>query len=118
MKICRNGQNRWVILSRRYAFKFPAPTSWRALLYGLLNSMNEAAASDREHACPVLWRIPGGFLNIMPRCRPLNDSEWQDFAAHPAAFAGALEVERKPDSFGVLNGRIVAVDYGIPRERW
>src|SRR3954469_23724620 len=111
----RHGTNRCAVLIGHWAFKFPNPSSWRSLLYGLLNSMNEAATSDHERACPVLWRVPGGFLNIMPRCRPLTDAEWQRF---DAASVSGIEVEHKPDSFGVLDGRVVAVDYGIPRERW
>jgi hypothetical protein len=115
------GSNRWTVLAGGLAFKVPNPSSWRSLLYGLLNNMNErwaASVAEGDAHCPVRLYIPGGFLNIMPRCQPLNDSDWQDFSTHATAFAGALEVEQKPDSFGILDGRIVAVDYGIPRERW
>ena len=115
------GSNRWTVLAGRFAFKVPNPSSWRSLLYGLLNNMNErwtANVAEGENHCPVQFAIPGGFLNIMPRCQPLNDSDWQDFESCAPDFAGALQVEQKPDSFGKLNGRIVAVDYGIPRERW
>lgn len=114
----RRGANRCAVLVGHWAFKFPNPASWRSLLYGLLNNMNErwaASVAAGSFHCTVITAIPGGFLNIMPRCRPLTDEEWRNF--DPASVSG-IEVEHKPDSFGVLNGRVVAVDYGIPRERW
>src|SRR3954452_23414700 len=115
------GSNRWTVLAGRFALKVPNPSSWRSLLYGLLNNMNEqwaASVAEGQSHCPVRLYIPGGFLNVMPRCEPLNDADWREFAGCLPAFAGGLEVEQKPDSFGKVGGRIVAVDYGIPRERW
>lgn len=114
----KSGANRWTFLCGGFAFKIPNLSSWRTFLYGLLNNMNERWADSMapgEAHCPVRAYIPGGFLNIMPRCRSLSDGEWREFDL--ASVAG-IQVEHKPDSFGVLAGRVVAVDYGIPRERW
>jgi uncharacterized protein YbdZ (MbtH family) len=64
--------------------------------------------------CPVRFSIPGGWFVVMDRARPLDDAEWCDF--EPELFAEHSEytipVEPKRDSFGVLAGRVVAVDYG------
>src|SRR5690349_20251022 len=108
----RSGANRCTVLVAWWALKFPRASSWRSFLYGLLNNMNErwaAKVAPGHFHCPVLCAIPGGFCNVMPRCRPLSDGEWRTF--DPVSVA-SIEVERKPDSFGILNGRVVAVDYG------
>jgi hypothetical protein len=116
VRLNRKGFNRWVILTRRWAFKFPAPYSWRSFLYGMLNNMNEAEQGrGKSTACPVVWRLPGGILNVMPRCEPLTPEQFatidvSEFKKHK------LVVEPKHDSFGVLDGVIVAVDFGWPRE--
>lgn len=38
----RSGSNRIVFLVGRYAIKLPRARSWRGLLYGWLNNLNEA----------------------------------------------------------------------------
>lgn len=113
MRLNRRGTNRWVILTRSYAFKFPALYSWRAFLYGLLNNMNERSwwEAGKPLACPVLWGLPGGFLIVMPRCEPLSEEEFKALKLEAYWFTG-IAVEAKPDSFGKLNGLVVAVDYG------
>lgn len=110
MTLNRAGRNRWVILTRRWAIKVPRPTSWRAILFGLINNLNEAAWSrEGTGRCPVRLAIPGGFAIVMPRV-PILDEIAFDVAAFNEAHG--LRVEAKPDSFGLLNGQIVAVDYG------
>lgn len=107
------GCNRITLLIGPYALKIPRPSSWHNLLYGLLNNIHEAAWSKSSAcACPVLFRIPGGWLNVMPRCRILDEDEFRTFDSAAFCQVSGLRVERKPDSFGWLNGKIVAVDYG------
>lgn len=105
-----------MLLTRTRAYKFPALTSWRQALYGLLNNMNEAEHSGRGGVCPVLWRMPGGFLNVMPRAAELTDKEFAALNVSEFCDSNKLIVEYKRDSFGWLDGRIVAVDYGWPRD--
>lgn len=108
----RSGYNRTVLLTRRYALKLPTWRSWRDFLFGLLNNQTEARVgrSGRSDVCPVLFAIPGGWLVVMPRLPILTQAE---FDAHGVAdMPWNLSVERKPDSFGIYEGRVVAVDYG------
>jgi hypothetical protein len=120
MKLNRVGFNRWVVLTSSRAYKFPAPYSWRSFLYGILNNLNEAEQGrGKLAACPVLWRLPLGFLNVMPRVEPLSDREFAALDVKEFCRQSKLVVEPKVDSFGTLNGLLVAVDYGWPRElRW
>jgi hypothetical protein len=112
--INRRGANRLVILTKRYAFKFPTCRSWRDFLFGLLNNQTEARVgrSGREGVCPVLFAIPGGFLVVMPRVATLTRGEFVTFDFQAFIERHKLCVEAKPDSFGVHEDKIVAVDYG------
>jgi len=109
----------------------------------------EFSAERWPQLCPVIFSLPGGFLVVMPRARPLTDAEWaafdyrafvtrgdpyigENFDAYAGTWRqgdqgqplsplvhgnadvpeGLVPAEYKRDSFGVLEGRIVAVDYG------
>lgn len=116
-EINSRGRNRLVFLIGRYAIKVPSPRCWRDFLFGLLNNMNEREFCKAEAAkplcCPVLCSVPGGFAIVMPRVRTMTAEEFAAF--DHVAFKGKPEIVRaepKPDSFGWLDGRIVAVDYG------
>lgn len=104
-----------VLLTRHWAIKFPTVMyGWKMFLYGLLGNMNERVWSGQRGLCPVRWSGPLGLVIVMPRCQPLTDAEfcaevspkWGKGKAHLPV------VENKADSFGRLNGKIVAVDYG------
>ena len=117
--IHRNGVTRIVILIGSWAIKLPRfDYGWRLGLQGLLaNHQEEALWQDTRWAelCPVLWSVPGGFALIMRRARPLDDVEFEDFCLNGWIMYPDNEripVEKKADSFGILDGRVVAVDYG------
>ena len=119
MKILwHGGVTRTVILTRRWAIKLPCLVyGWKYFLYGFLANMQEREWSGYdERLCPVRWAAPLGVLIIMPRCEPVIDSGLLDEEIHNWANCGTdkdlLPVELKSDSFGRLNGRLVAVDYG------
>src|SRR3954453_8313766 len=89
----RRGANRWAVLIGRWTLTFPNLSSWRSMLYGLLNNMNErwaASIAPGQLHCPVRFYLPGGFLNIMPRCRPLSDGEWSAFVGHGLASVAGI----------------------------
>jgi len=114
-----NGVTRTVVLWGGLAFKFPKMRyGWRLFLQGLLANMQErefGCATGWAELCPVLWAIPGGWLVVMRRARVMTDSEFEafDFQAW-ATNSGqrAIPCEMKADSFGWLEGRVVAIDYG------
>lgn len=116
--ISRNtrGITRTVFLVGRYAIKVPSwRMGWRFFLRGLLANMQERefGRAGWDGLCPVLYGNRYGFVIVMPRADPIErdmtDVEYDDLLARREY---ELPVERKTDSFGMLNGQIVAVDYG------
>jgi hypothetical protein len=61
-----------------------------------------------DELCPVLFSIYGGWMNVMPRCQ--GAGEWSLAMSSICNKHGFIE--RKECSFGLLNNRLVAVDYG------
>lgn len=125
LKVSR-GTTRTVVLIFNLALKFPTFISWRMFLNGLLGNINEREFYQciKEHAVPMLFCIPGGFLNVSVRCdvHPTDVTNAETFfhmlargKDDPAnsIFKVLLEiVEYKADSVGVYDGKIVVVDYG------
>lgn len=116
------GTTRTVLLIGRLAIKLPVWVEWRLFLYGLLGNMQEARwwremPESRAIMCPVLFTIPGGFLTVMRRATPVTVEEWMEQSADGRSWYDearnlCIPVEDKPDSWGRIDGRIVAVDYG------
>ena len=116
------GTTRTVILIRRWAIKIPVFREWRLFLSGLLANMQERrfAAAGWPELCPVVFALPGGWLLVMRRAEPLtreqffalNYGEWIKGGNDLPKGDWIIPVENKLDSFGILDGRIVAVDYG------
>lgn len=120
----KRGSSRTVLLTKRYAFKFPTFNSWKLFLYGLLANMQEKVFSEMgiPELAPVLFAVPGGFLVVMPRVE-VKDFEADDRFVYLDMFKAARDksehveiltniVEQKVDSVGMWNGKVVAVDYG------
>jgi hypothetical protein len=117
MVVNRRGVTRRVFLFGRWAIKVPAPWRWQTFLWGLLANMQERAfaAAGWPELAPVLWADRWGFVLVMPRLTPLTDAEFEtfDYAGFVNRSDGSVvPVEEKSDSFGRLNRRIVAIDYG------
>lgn len=125
----KKGYRRWVFTVGRYAFKIPALSSFDSFIEGLLHNMSEYHFSqlDAPELCPIVFRLPGGFLNVMPRCECGIWPGWDDASCalldEWVALAETSErsnlllhiVEMKQDSVGRLpDGRVVAVDYASP----
>ena len=103
----KKGSTRQVLFIGKYAIKFPLCESWETFIQGILHNINEKKWSVLPKFCPVLFSL-GGLLNIMPKCGVITDKEFKnikmdDYFSIP---------EKKISSFGKLNGKIVAVDYG------
>lgn len=110
------GTTRVVFLLGTLAIKVPRGTSWRLFLNGLLANMQERefGATGWPQLCPVLWSVPGGWLVVMRRATPLTYSEWSTFNVRKWRNRSTyvVPVENKWDSFGWVDGHIVAIDYG------
>lgn len=68
---------------------------------------------DWSHLCPVIASDPLGLVVLMPRAsQPVTQAEVD------AADVGqpGCDAECKPDDWGRLSGRVVAVDYGLGDE--
>jgi hypothetical protein len=90
---------------------------WRGFLLGLLANMQERLFWETRwpQLCPVVASTPGGFLLIARRARVMTRDEFArfDFAGFTRRTDGSLvPAEAKADSFGWLDGEVVAVDYG------
>lgn len=119
MRVVRTGITRTVILTRRYAIKVPSLRGGslgghRGRLEGLAKGLLANQSEYQWHTfepwrggvAPVLWSWLGGLVQIYPRCDPLP----------PGSDMPVLELEpgdRKPDNFGVLDGKIVRLDYDM-----
>lgn len=120
-KNCRlaYGVTRTVLLVGNLAIKVPSFGEWRLFLLGLLANMQERNFSNLgwPELCPVLFSVPGGWLVVMRRAQILTDAEWsaiseEDITAFINKPNYSVPAELKSDSFGWLNGKLVAVDYG------
>ncbi len=119
----KSGTTSRVILIGDYAFKFPIimfrKEWWRLFLNGLLGNMNEVlfGTLDFPQVAKVHWYIPGGFLVVMERTKPIPKHLWND-KIRSEVFSRGLElssdiVENKITSFGInKKGIIVAIDFG------
>jgi len=107
------GATRWVFIGRKRVYKIPSLNTYKNFLYGLLANLQEAGFSRTgwPELCPVLFSLPGGFLIVMPRCEPCTPSE-DEMVRLINRPHYVVPAEYKPDSFGILDGRMVAIDYG------
>ena len=116
IEINLHGCNRIVFLTKRYAFKVPNCRNFFQFCWGLIDNMHERRVWKAGHAgiCPLVFSIPGGFLNVMPRARVMTEEEFASFDSVAFRNRGDywLTAEDKASSFGWLNGEIVALDYG------
>lgn len=125
IQLLTNGATRIVLLIGRFAIKLPNCQKYRLFLHGLLSNLQERqfSACQWEELCPVLLSDPLGLFLVMRRARPLTDQEWETVSTQWFALETKsqhvcdqgdyyLPVEHKRDSFGVLDGKIVAIDYG------
>jgi hypothetical protein len=119
MPTIRRGVTRTVILTRHHAIKVPTlrgvyPHGPRGILAGiargLLANQSEYTWYSYESwsgkVAPVLHSWLGGFVQVYPRCQELPDE-----ALLPVLDPCPGDI--KPDNFGLLNGRIVRIDYDM-----
>ena len=109
MKLINEGITRHVILTKKYAIKFPRLNyGWYKFISGILCNLSESAtwkACHYEKLCPILWSW-GGFIIIMPKVE-MNCSVDE--------IKSEIEIHEYDDfhegNYGRLNGKIVQIDY-------
>ena len=110
------GTTRNVILIGSAAIKIPSFIEWRLFLLVLLANMQERQfwKARWPELCPVVFSLPGGWLNIMKRAKPLTREEFErlDLESWVDRDDYVVPAEIKMDSFGWLDGRLVTIDYG------
>jgi hypothetical protein len=111
----RRGITRTVLLVGPWAVKLPSLRSngkglagriW-SVCHGILANLSEVQWSEVDGVCPVRFSL-FGLVNVYPRCEPVASFDG-DYAAIGAPFLPPLD--RKPENLGLLNGRLVWVDY-------
>ena len=66
-----------------------------------------------ERLAKVVFYLPAGFLVVMRRAEALQKFDKKYFAGFCARKKGlVLPCELKKDSFGYIDGKLVAIDYG------
>jgi len=114
----KKGATRWVLFIGKFAFKFPSLFGWKQFLWGLLANMQEKEFSKiknmKNKLCPVIFSLPLGFLIVMPKIQILKEGELtkEELIIFCISEEFLVPAELKYDSFGYLNGKLVAVDYG------
>lgn len=112
----QTGVTREVLLVGGYAIKIPKLIyGWRNFLQGLMANMQEVDFSRAgwPELCPIVFAVPGGWLTVMRRARVMTESEWVEFDVDTFCNgSNIIPAEPKHDSFGWLDGKIVAIDYG------
>lgn len=67
-----------------------------------------------ENLCPVLFADPLGLIVVMRRVAPVS---WDEVTAeNPDYYPSPTDEYSKPEDYGRLDGKVVAVDYGLPDE--
>lgn len=115
MKLINTGVTRHVFLIGNYAVKIPRLNyGYRLFLLGLLANHQEHQFSSMkgELICPVIFYLPFGFLSIMPRCRLITEKEYSQLDLTLYDNIPCEKSIGKYDSYGWLNNKIVALDYG------
>ena len=111
----KKGTTRYVFFIGKYAIKIPSMHSYTNFLWGLLANMQEVKFNSLRdnRLCPIIFNIPFGILNIMPKCDAINEDQFKDIlSSNFRESPFIIPVESKIDSFGILENKIVAVDYG------
>ena len=108
--------SRRVFLLGRITIKVPRP---RSVLHGLRCNRWEREMWYRwrpvfgwESLCPILFADPLGLVVVMPRAQQRVTVE-EIQAATPVYFPEPT-YETKAEVFGLVNGRVLALDYGLP----
>jgi hypothetical protein len=65
-----------------------------------------------ENLCPIIFSDPLGLVVVMPRA--MQPVTFQDVIKATPDYYPDITSETKPEDFGRLGSRVVALDYGLP----
>jgi hypothetical protein len=114
----KKGATRWVFIVFNKAFKIPSLYSYKNFLNGLLANMQEVEFSKckdySDKLCPVSFYLPLGLLVVMPKVRVLGEGELtiKELKSFCNTRGLTIPAEYKYNSFGYINNKLVAIDYG------
>lgn len=123
----KHGITRTVLLTRRYAIKVPSfrghcEGGVRGRLYGFACGILANDSERKWHnyegwngqAAPVLRSWLGGLVQVYPRCDPLPVNDRDEYVGSlPLPVLDPDPGDHKPDNYGLLNGRVVRIDYAM-----
>jgi len=119
MKIVWIGATRIVIVFDKVVIKIPRLFKVNtfygktvSILEGWLANRNEyiwEKSNIYDFLCPIKLSLFWSFIIVMSKVELLNDVEFNKLNKEDYNFGG---IEWKLDSFGKLNNKIVAIDYG------
>jgi hypothetical protein len=115
-RLCK-GTTRRVVIIGPLAFKFPRSASGRSCNLYEAECYASASPENRHLLCPVVWSAPSGWLLVMRAAEPLSSEEGETFIPPPWDYVPHTDGcpwESKPEDWGRLQGKLVAVDYSAP----
>lgn len=116
-----DGTTRLVVVLGGYALKFARGRRGRLCNLFEAQTWSKATPARRMILCPVLACAPLGLVLIMPTATPLSEQEaearreadtfpdWDYWPGNPTE-----PFEYKASDWGMLDGRLVALDYSAP----
>lgn len=126
MRINRTGGTRIVVITGRYAIKFPRFNSWKAFVQGMLSNMTEGQwkGFDNERLCPIAYSNRFGLMVVMHKADPVEDEEafnsdlqklYDDVDSDEERTLDRdfFEYDSFPKNFGYYKGKLVKIDYGV-----
>lgn len=113
MRLVRTGITRGVLVTRRYAIKFPRIRyGWKKFIEGINCNLSENEVwnvTRSEYLCPVLFHW-AGFILVMPKVEILKKEE-----EIPSIHLSEPGSDPSSNNYGVHNGKIVCIDYPYHR---
>lgn len=112
MELNRDGVTRVVLLTKKYAIKFPRINyGWMKFIEGIHANLSEYHCwkiTKSKHLCPVFYCFAGLF-SVMPRVEIYRTED--QISGIPREDGE----DRKPDNYGSYQERSVCVDYPYHR---
>lgn len=111
----------WRISGKPKSLRWWLSEWWNLFYSGLKHNQQEVRRWEEKGTqeisgvslCPIRFHLPLGLLVVMTKADPLGRSPTfpdEDFAAFH--LIGKWQDTGKPETFGIINGKVVVVDYG------